>query len=48
MLIEYRFVVDADGQVESDTRAYFTLTYALVDDRWLVIADQNTRLPASA
>jgi uncharacterized protein (TIGR02246 family) len=46
VLIEYRFVVvDAEGQVVSDRRAYFTLTYALVEDRWLVIADQNTRLP---
>ncbi|MEV0131601.1 nuclear transport factor 2 family protein [Dactylosporangium sp. NPDC050688] len=48
VLIEYRFVVvDSDGKVVSDSRAYFTLTYASVDGRWLVIADQNTRLPAA-
>lgn len=48
VLIEYRFVVvDGDGTVVSDSRAYFTLTYALVDGRWLVVADQNTRLPSA-
>lgn len=41
VLIEYRWIT-----AESQTRAYFTLTYALVDGRWLVVADQNTRLPA--
>ncbi|GAB3845796.1 YybH family protein [Micromonospora andamanensis] len=42
-LVEYRFVtVDADGRTVSDTQAYFALTYALVDGRWLVVADQNT------
>ncbi|MEU0561215.1 nuclear transport factor 2 family protein [Dactylosporangium sp. NPDC006015] len=46
VLIEYLWTtVDATGAVESQTRAYFTLTYALVDGRWLVVADQNTRLP---
>jgi uncharacterized protein (TIGR02246 family) len=48
VLIEYRFVVvDGDGKVVSDSRAYFTLTYASVDGRWLVVADQNTRLPSA-
>ncbi|MFB9180266.1 YybH family protein [Dactylosporangium sucinum] len=50
VLIEYRFfTVDADGRIVSDTNAYFTLTYAHVDGRWLVVADQNTRkAPAAA
>ncbi|MFF5235164.1 hypothetical protein [Dactylosporangium sp. NPDC000521] len=49
VLIEYRCcTVDADGQIMSDTNAYFTLTYAQADGRWLVVADQNTRKAAPA
>ncbi|MCX5121722.1 nuclear transport factor 2 family protein [Micromonospora sp. NBC_00362] len=49
VLIEYHLVtVDADGWMVSQSRAYFTLTYALRDDRWLIIADQNTSLPLPA
>ncbi|MET7952272.1 DUF4440 domain-containing protein [Micromonospora sp. NPDC005324] len=44
-LVEYRSTIrDDDGQVSSERRAYFTLTCSVIDDIWLVIADQNTSI----
>lgn len=48
-LIEYHLVtINADDRTVSERRAYFTLTYALLDSRWMIIADQNTSLPLPA